>query len=135
MSFEEIQKELLAFGFKDITKEWYEPWKVQTAFRFGNTYYVIFDTPNVEFFKNSTQIDNSIGVTITQLKGLFAYLSLSYNDRDIIKGKKLHLDELYSEIKNDANYFDREAYRRFIKKYDQVKFKYLDEKIRYAVTE
>ena len=121
MSFDDIQKTLLMFGFKDCTKKWYESWKIQKVFRYRNKYYVVFDKPNIELIKNTDTEDYSLGLTPLQLKGLLAFLSLSYNHRNEIHDKKLHLDKLYSQIKSKPHYFGKKAYERFVNVFDGIK--------------
>lgn len=126
MTFEDIHKELLSFGFTDITAQRFEKWKLQKVLRYGHSFFVIFDEPNVELFRDATQCDYSIGVSQANIRGLLAFLKLKYNDRRIIqKHKLLHLNELYNEMKNNRYHFEQISYKRFAREYEELKFNHL----------
>ena len=117
-----FESELLKFGFVDITRQWYEPWKIQRAYRYGYKYYIIFDEPNEILFKDAREIDHTSGITESQARAFFAFLKLSHSDRKIVKSKLFHLDDFINNFQSRID--TRIAFKRLIFNYQNMKLEW-----------
>lgn len=107
-----FEKNLLLNGFKDVTKKYFEEWKKQRMYRYGYSYFIIVDEPNIQIYKNAIEMDTCTGISERQTKGLLAYLKLSYTDRRKIKAPILHLDKHVKGWQNQR--YLPNAFKRFV---------------------